>query len=127
MRKATYKIPKAAGDPEDAELSVTQAGGSIEANVDRWVGQLSATKDAVQRSEQKVGRFKVTIVDIKGTFQGSGMPGAPPSPPKEHWELLGAIVEGTDPPHFFKLVGPEKTVTGARGDFDRLIGSLRAK
>ena len=33
MRKATYKIPKAAGDAEDAELSVSQAGGSVDMNV----------------------------------------------------------------------------------------------
>ena len=32
-----------------------------------------------------------------------------------------------DAPFFFKLTGPEKTVLSARGDFDKLIGSLRVK
>ncbi len=127
MRKATYKIPKAAGDAEDAEVSVTQAGGSIDANIDRWVGQFAGSKDTLKRQEKRVGTFKVTIVDLKGKFAGSGMPGAAPAGPKENWALLGAIVEGADPPYFFKLTGPEKTVTSARPDFDRLVGSLRAK
>jgi hypothetical protein len=34
---------------------------------------------------------------------------------------------GTSPPTFFKLTGPEKTVTAAQRDFDQLVGSLRSK
>ena len=126
MRKATYKIPKVAGDSDDPEVSVTQAGGGIDANIERWAGQFGGTKD-VKRATQKVGPFNVTIVEMKGTFAGSGMPGAPAAGPKEHWALLGAIVEGVDPPYFFKMTGPEKSVAAARADFDKLVGSLRAK
>jgi hypothetical protein len=39
MRLATYRVPRAPGDGVDAELSVTQAGGSVEANAERWIGQ----------------------------------------------------------------------------------------
>src|SRR5690349_6919025 len=39
MRKATYKIAKAVGDAEDAELTVTAASGGVDANVTRWAGQ----------------------------------------------------------------------------------------
>ncbi|PMW89608.1 hypothetical protein C1X59_30325, partial [Pseudomonas sp. FW215-R2] len=39
MRIATYKIPHAPGDTEDAEMSVTQVGGGVDANIDRWIGQ----------------------------------------------------------------------------------------
>src|SRR5207302_1911498 len=39
MRKATYKIPKAAGDAEDAELAVSSAGGGVDANIKRWEQQ----------------------------------------------------------------------------------------
>src|SRR5688572_60033 len=39
MRKATYKIAKAGGDAEDAELTVTAAAGGVDANVTRWAGQ----------------------------------------------------------------------------------------
>lgn len=128
MRKATYRIPKAAGDAEDGEMSVSQAGGSIDANIKRWTGQFENAKDEdTKRFEKKVGDFKVTVVEIKGTFTGSGMPGAPPGPPKPQYAMLGAIVETSGSPHFFKLTGPEKTVAAARSDFDKMVDSFRAK
>ena len=37
---------------------------------------------------------------------------------------LAAIVEEANPPYFFKLVGPQKTLDLARSDFDKLISSL---
>ena len=65
MRKATYKIPKAAGDTEDAEMSVTLASGAIDANVDRWSGQFEDSKTT--RTERALaGGVKVTIVEIRG-------------------------------------------------------------
>ena len=93
MRKATYKIPRAAGDSEDGELSISQAGGSVEMNVSRWAGQLQATGDAVKKTPRTVNGLSVTVVEIHGTFSGSGMPGAPASAPKPGYALLGAIVE----------------------------------
>lgn len=126
MRKATYKIPRAPGDAEDGELSISQAGGTVDANVQRWSGQFTSQKPELKRAERKVGDLKVTTVEIHGTFAGSGMPGAPASGPKESYALLGAIVE-TTPPTFFKLTGPDKTVTAAKTDFDKFIDSLRAK
>ena len=126
MRKATYAIPKAAGDSEDAEMTVSQAGGSTEANVKRWEGQFEDRTGETKREEKKVGDLKVTVIEIRGKFAGGGMPGAPPSGPKPGWAMLAAIVE-TQPPHFFKLTGPEKTVTGARAEFDKMVGTFRPK
>ncbi|WP_437668533.1 hypothetical protein [Sorangium sp. So ce131] len=129
MRKATYKIKRAAGDAEDAELSVSQAGGSVDANITRWVGQFAEkSADSPKRSEVKVNDIKVTVVEVRGTFSGSGMPGMPASAPKPAYALLGAIAETPSGElWFFKMTGPEKTVTGARADFDKLVNSLRVK
>ena len=127
MRKATYKIPKAAGDADDAELSVTQVGGGLDANIQRWAGQFSDSKIPPKQTKKTVGPLAITIVEIHGTFAGSGMPGAPAAGPKKSQALLGAIVESTDPPYFFKMTGPEKTVMGARADLDKLVGSMKAK
>jgi hypothetical protein len=128
MRKATYKIPRATGDAEDAEMSVSQAGGSVEMNVKRWSGQFE-TKDpnATKRSERKNGDLNVAVVEIKGTFTGSGMPGGPPGAPKPNYALLGAIVETAGTSWFFKLTGPEKTVDAAKADFDRMVETIRPK
>jgi hypothetical protein len=66
-------------------------------------------------------------VEIKGTFaSGGGMMGGPTTP-KEKFMLLGAVVDGPDRQHFFKMTGPEKTVTAAKKDFDAFVSSFRAK
>jgi hypothetical protein len=124
MRKATFKIPKVAGDPEDAELTVSSATGGVDANVKRWAGQFGSATPKVDA--RTVNGLKVSIVEIKGTYSSGGMMGAPAAP-KEKQMLLGAIVELGDGQTFFKLVGPEKTVTAARKDFDAFVGTFRAK
>jgi hypothetical protein len=125
MRKATYKIPKASGDAEDAELTVTAAGGGVEPNVKRWAGQFG---NAEPKTETRtVSGLKVTIVEIKGTYaSGGGMMGGATTP-KDKFMLLGAVVDGGDRQHFFKMTGPEKTVLAARKDFDSLVSSFHAK
>lgn len=126
MRKATYKITKADGDSEDAELSVSQAGGGVDANVERWSKQFEkGASDTTRREERKVGDLSVTVVELTGTF-ASGMPGQDTSA-KTDWAMLGAIIETQPQTTFFKLTGPKKTVMAAKADFDKLVASLRAK
>lgn len=128
MRRATYKIPRASGDAEDAELSISQAGGTVDMNVNRWVGQFETSgPDATKRSERKVGDLKVTMLEVKGTFTGGGMPGGPPAAAKPNYALLGAIIETAGSPWFFKLTGPAKTVEAAKADFERFVDSIRPK
>ncbi|MDF2697872.1 MAG: hypothetical protein K0S65_6255 [Labilithrix sp.] len=125
MRKATYKIPKAAGDAEDAELTVSAAAGGVDANIKRWAGQFGSVEPKTER--RKPNGLDVTVVEIKGTFaSGGGMMGGPTTP-KEKFMLLGAVVDGGDRQHFFKMTGPEKTVTAAKKDFDAFVSSFRAK
>lgn len=126
MRKATYKIAKAKGDTEDGELSVISAGGGLEPNIQRWVGQF-VEKPAPKRSTKKVGELTVTLVELDGTFAGGGMPGAAPAGPKTKWKMLAAIVEQGEETTFFKLTGPEATVSAARKDFDTFVGSFKVK
>lgn len=130
MRRATYKIPAAPGEPDEAEMAVSRAGGTVEANVERWKEQMSgAPAGFPKREEVKVGDLKVTIVEHRGTFTaGNMMPGAAPEPgPKANYALLGAIVEVGSAPYFFKITGPAKSVAAARADFDKLVGSIRSK
>jgi hypothetical protein len=122
MRKATLRVPKAPGDTEDAELSVSEAGGSKEANIARWANQFGKGEPS-KTEERTVNGLKVTVVEVKGPYAGMGG-----GPKKENYMLLGAMVEAAPLQfHFFKMVGPEKTVTAAQKDFDAFVGSFRAK
>jgi hypothetical protein len=122
MRLATYRIPRAAGDTQDAELSVVQAGGSVDANAQRWIGQFDEEgQKSAKRSTRKVGALDLTIVEVQGAYAGMGESSSP------GWALLGAIVAMPTLPCFFKLTGPAKTVAAARADFDAMMGSLKPK
>jgi len=124
MRKATYKIPKAHGDTEDADFSVMTAGGGVDSNIKRWAGQFGNAQPTT--SPRTVNGLKVMVVEIKGTYAGGGMMGGAAAS-REHQMLLGAIVDRGETQEFFKMVGPEKTVTAAKPDFDKLVSSLHVK
>jgi hypothetical protein len=124
MRKATYKIPRASGDTEDAELTVSSAAGGVEPNIKRWSGQFGNAEPKVE--QRSPNGLKVTVVELKGTFASGSMMGGP-SAAKEHYMLLGAVVDDGERQHFFKMTGPERTVSAAKKDFDAFVGTLREK
>ena len=131
MRAAEYGL---ASDPQ-AELSVFYfgegQGGDVEANITRWLGQLSQsdgsdTATHSKRSERTVSSVKVTMVEATGMFSGGmAMPGAPTPTPQPDAMLLGAIAMGPKGPVFFKLVGKRSSVEEARAAFSALVDSLR--
>jgi len=122
MRLATFKIPRVSGDEGDPELSVTQVGGDVDSNIDRWIGQFDeAAQKTAQRSTKTVRGMKVTFVEIEGAFSG-GM--GPSKGVQKGWALLGAIVETSPMPHFFKLTGPAKSVKAARAELEGMIDTI---
>ncbi|MDP9152053.1 MAG: hypothetical protein M3O36_19185 [Myxococcota bacterium] len=125
MRLASYRVPHASGDEEDAELSVVQAGGSVRANAERWIGQFDeAGQKTAKLTSRRVGPFDVTVVEVQGTYAGGmGMEQSP----RSGWAMLGAIVPTAGTPFFFKLTGPARSVSAAGAEFDSLVGSLVAR
>src|ERR1019366_9280910 len=123
MRLATYHVPGPSGGALDAEMSVARAGGTTEANIQRWVGQFDdAGPD--EQTEKTVRGLHVTTVEVTGTYLGAGMGAGAASAPRPKGSLLAAIVEPPGSPYFFKLVGPAATVRAGRAAFDGLVGSF---
>jgi len=122
MRLATYRVPRAPGDTEDTELSVVRAGGTTDANIERWLGQFDdAGRDT--RTARILHGMTTTVVEVHGTFTGGmAMGTAPASHPG--WALLAAVVETPGSPYFFKMTGPTRSVTAAHGAFDALLASV---
>lgn len=122
MRIATYKAPIAAGDKTAPELTVIQAGGALEDNIQRWADQFGEEgKASLKRETKKIAGYDVTIVSTHGPY--GGMSGE--NKATEPFELLAAIVQTPDLPFFFKMTGPVKSVEAARKDFDALLASFK--
>lgn len=125
MRLATYHVPAAKGDADETEVTVVRAGGTTNANIDRWIHQFDeAGKD--ERTEKTVGGFKITIVEVSGRYLGGAIMPSADSEPHEGWSLLGAVVETSTSPYFFKMTGPTATVKTARDAFIKLLDGVTA-
>ena len=135
MRVAEFALPRADGDAEDAQLIVYYfggQGGSVEANIERWVGQMQQAdgkpSTAVARKEiRTVNGLKVTLVDVDGTYVAETAPGAGARHNKPHFRLRAGVVETPKGPYFIKLTGPEKTVTRWNRAYDQFVGSMKAQ
>ena len=130
MRVATYVVAPAEGDQEGAECAVSyfgaSAGGDVEMNIQRWVGQFEGAAEPV-RKDDKVNGMSVAKVEISGAYLAPAGPMMESQGKKENFKLLGAIVDAPEGKLFFKLTGPAKTVQGAAAGLDALIGSIEKK
>jgi hypothetical protein len=130
MRLATYRVPRAGKDTEDAELAIfhfgSNSGGGIDANMTRWAGQFSDVKpDEIRRSERTANNLTQHVMEIEeGTF-ATGMPMGPKQP-KANSGMLAAIVETPSGLYFIKLTGPSETVKAARDDYFKFLDGVRA-
>jgi hypothetical protein len=132
MRVAEFVVPKVPADPEDAELIIYffgGGGGSVEANIQRWVGQFQQPSGAAvkhgERASFAVGNLRVTTVDVSGTYVAELRPGAAQRHNKPNFRMRAAVVETPKGPYFVKLTGPAATVKQASAAFDQFLKSLR--
>lgn len=129
LRVAEFLVPRAAGDAEDGELIVFYfggTGGSVEANIQRWIGQFQSTKEPVKESST-INGLKVTTVDVSGTYTAEVRPGASQRHNKPDFRMRASVVETPKGPYFIKLTGPAATVHQAGSTFDRFLNSLTFK
>ncbi len=121
MRIATYTLGDGSGEGP-VEVSVSRAGGSTTANIERWRGQF-ADSQVARRAQETVHGLTVTLVEIDGTYSPGAM-GAGDNTPHPHWALSAAIVETPAGSYFFKMLGPQGKVQSAHDSFDALVNSI---
>jgi hypothetical protein len=135
MRLAEFTLPKVAGDAEDATVTVyffgSGQGGTVQANLDRWIGQMAqpnsrASKDVAKTTTlQSRSGLKVTLVDVSGTYIAEVTPGSAERFNKPGFRQLAAVVETPNGPHFVKLTGPAATVAKWEASAMGFLKSLR--
>ncbi len=111
---------------EPARLTVMPAGGTVEQNIARWIGQFrGAARDAAEIKKSEVAGMKVHTVDLAGTYLDAPRGPFGPTEEKPEHRLLGAIVLSKDAGNYFiKMTGPDAVVAGAKPDFEALIESI---
>ena len=129
MRLAQAIIPGPGGPGQLAVFFFGPGGGgSVEANIQRWIDQMEPAKGANPKPETfQTGKgFKVTWIDVTGTLKPSSM-GMGPAKEQPGSRLLGAVVEGPGGPWFFKATGPDATLANQRDAFLTMLKSVRSK
>jgi hypothetical protein len=136
MRFAQYRLPKAAGDGEDALLIVYYfgkgQGGTPEANIERWINQVkqpdgSLSKDKAKIETQTVNGLPVTTLDLLGNYSGGMSQDSTPQDSKAIYRLRGAIIDTPKGSYFVKLTGPEKTIAHWDQAFNDYLNSFEFK
>lgn len=134
MRVADFTLPRVAGDAEDGQLTLYYfggQGGSVQANLDRWIGQMTqpdgrASKDVAATTTMKTtSGLSVTLVDVGGTYVAEVTPGSKERFNKPGFRLRAAVVETKSGPYFVKLTGPSKTVAKWNESYLAFVKSLR--
>jgi hypothetical protein len=134
MRAADFQLPAKAG--AEAELIVyyfgTNGAGSVDDNLDRWVGQFQQpdgkkSRDVAKIEKTKFGGQNATFVSVSGRFVAQAMPGTTEAVDKQDQALLAAIVDSPSGPYYFKLVGAKATVDASAAAFRAMLGSLKVR
>lgn len=123
-----FAVPKAEGDAAEGRVTVGQAGGDMEANQQRWLGQFaqpdgSKTANRAKHREKDVAGAKVHMLDVSGTYVAPPFSGGGKFP---DYRMLAAIV--VTPKHgswYVRLYGPEKTVAQQVENIDKMIDGLK--
>jgi len=129
MRLATYTL--ALGADCVFYFFGTGQGGSVEANLGRWIGQFlqadgKASKAAAKIAKRTIHGWPVTTLDVSGAYTGMGDPMAKAGePPVPGYRMLAAIVEGPQGSVFIKCIGPAKTIDANQAAFDKMLASLQ--
>ncbi len=123
-----FSSPATEGDKAEGRMTVMAAGGSVDANVDRWYGQFSqpdggSTRERAKVEKRTIAGREVHLVDIVGTYREQF--GANTELP--NYRMLAAIVVTPEANFFIKYYGPRKSITTNEKPFKEMIEGLGMK
>jgi hypothetical protein len=130
-----FAIPPVGDDENPGRATISGAGGSIDANIERWIGQFiqpdgSDTKKVAKIEEKKIAGQEVHLVDLSGTYkdQPDGPFAGGPIIERKGYRMFAAIIVTKDLGNYYlKFYGPERTVAENRVAFDKMVESLEVK
>jgi hypothetical protein len=129
MRLAQLQVDPGEGDDYTAELVVYAfpgGAGTVEANLKRWQNLFKDDGGNPPKIESKKVQGKnieVTRAETAGHYYPAQF-GGRPEPDRPDARLLGAIIMGDQASYYIRMVGPNKTMTKLRPDFDELLATI---
>lgn len=121
-----FSLPKADEGTDNGRLTVSTAGGSVQANVDRWRDQFGGNPEPASQDNWDVAGLSVTVVDFSGTFNDQAGPFAPATP-KPGYRMLAAIIPLDGSLFFLKAYGPQQTMALHEDAFREFVRSLKPR
>ena len=127
-----FSVPAAEGDEQTGRLTVMSAGGTVEANLDRWYAQFSqpdgsSTRNRAKVEKKAVAGHEVHFVNIAGTYDDKPAPFAAQGVARENYRMLGAIVVLPEGNVYFKFYGPRQTIADNQEAFRKMIEEMKEK
>ena len=127
-----FQVPAVEKDSPPGRLTIMSAGGGVEANIARWVGQFRTADgkplddDAKKIDEKRVGALTVHLVDLTGTFQDKPRGPFGPTVERTDYRMLAAVSPtrqaGT---WFIKYYAPQASVAEEEKNFATMITGLQ--
>ena len=132
LRSYQFKLPRADGDKEDAELFIMpDMQGSAEQNFARWKELFVPPPDGPRADAAKEGKFQlgkatVSTIDLRGTYYVKHIPiDVAVKEVRPDYRMLGVFWESKDAKISIRLIGPKKTVESHAKAFDSWLKSFK--
>ncbi|OWK37559.1 hypothetical protein [Fimbriiglobus ruber] len=129
MRMAQFKLPKAEGDADDAELAVfvfPGGSGTVKQNLDRQLAKFVEEGRKEKSDKIKVGEIEAAYQDVSGTFKKKKFPMAQDFTPVTGFRQLYVVFEGKDNKQYYMtLLGPIKTVEKHKKGFEEWLKNFK--
>ena len=132
LRSHQFKLPRAAGDKEDAELFIMpDMQGTVQENFARWKELFVPPPDGPKDAAAKEGKFQVgkaTIhtIDLRGTYYVKHIPiDVAVKEVRPDYRMLGVFWESKDAKIAIRMIGPKKTVESYAKAFDAWLKSFK--
>jgi hypothetical protein len=132
MRVAQLKVDPIEGDDYPAEMVVTvfrPSAGPVDANLRRWQGMFKdrdGNPPTIESKKIKGKNIEVTRAETAGHYYPAQFSGRP-EPDRPDARFLGAIVTGDGVTYYIRMVGPNRTMTKLRPDFDELLSTIKVE
>ena len=136
MRTQQFKLPKAEGDPEDAELALfffRGNAGSVQDNLARQEKKFEIPagkkpEDVIKVEKIKLGGTDAVYQDIQGTYlKKAGGPFDPNAKVTKmpNYRQLYVVFETKDGQYYMTLVGPAKTIEKHKKGFEEWLKNFK--